>query len=44
MIGALWGVFVWKEFKSAPSGTHRLLTAMFLFYVLGLATLVASRH
>ncbi len=43
MVGALWGVFVWKEFKDAPPGTGKLLAAMFLFYLLGLGTLVASK-
>jgi glucose uptake protein len=43
MIGAFWGVFIWKEFKGAPPGTNKLLAAMFLFYLLGLAILVASK-
>jgi glucose uptake protein len=43
MVGAVWGVFVWKEFKGAPSGTGRLLAAMFLFYVVGLGVLIASK-
>ena len=43
MIGALWGVFIWKEFKGAPKGTNRLLGAMFLFYIIGLAILIASK-
>ena len=42
MIGALWGVFIWKEFKGAPKGTNRLLGAMFLFYIIGRAILIAS--
>lgn len=25
MIAALWGVFVWKEFRSAPAGTTKLI-------------------
>lgn len=25
MISALWGVFVWKEFKNAPKGTNVLI-------------------
>ena len=41
MIGALWGVFIWKEFKGAPSGTNKLLAAMFVFYLIGLAILIA---
>lgn len=43
MVGALWGVFVWKEFAGAPAGTGRLLAAMFLFYLLGLGVLIASK-
>ena len=43
MIGAFWGVFIWKEFKGAPTGTNGLLAAMFLFYLIGLAILIASK-
>ncbi len=43
MIGALWGVFIWKEFKGAPPGTNKLLGAMFLFYLIGLAILIGSK-
>jgi glucose uptake protein len=43
MVGALWGVFVWHEFKDAPKGTGKLLGSMFVFYLVGLATLVAAR-
>ncbi len=32
MVAALWGVFIWKEFKSAPAGTNKLLNIMFVFY------------
>jgi glucose uptake protein len=40
MIAALWGVFIWKEFKNAPQGTNGLIAAMFLFFVAGLGLLV----
>lgn len=43
MVGAFWGVFIWKEFQGAPPGTNKLLAAMFLFYALGLGTLIASK-
>ncbi|MFA6560832.1 MAG: multidrug DMT transporter permease [Verrucomicrobiia bacterium] len=43
MVGAFWGVFIWKEFKGAPAGTGKLLAAMFLFYLIGLAVLIASK-
>lgn len=42
LIAALWGVFVWKEFKNSPKGTNVLVSAMFVFFVLGLALLVYS--
>jgi glucose uptake protein len=40
LIAALWGVFVWKEFKKAPKGTNGLITAMFIFFVAGLGLLI----
>ena len=43
MIAAFWGVFIWKEFKSAPKGTNPLLSLMFLFYLLGLILIIVAR-
>jgi glucose uptake protein len=43
MVGAFWGVFIWKEFKGAPRGTAALLALMFALYILGLGILVASK-
>ena len=43
MVAALWGVFIWKEFKNAPKGTNKLLNVMFLFFILGLALIVYSK-
>jgi glucose uptake protein len=43
LVGALWGVFVWKEFKGAPRGTALLLAAMFACYLAGLALLILSK-
>jgi glucose uptake protein len=43
MVGAVWGVFIWKEFNGAPPGTGRLLAAMFVLYVIGLGVLIASK-
>jgi glucose uptake protein len=40
LIAALWGVFIWKEFKHAPRGTNTLITAMFIFFVIGLGLLI----
>ena len=33
VVAALWGIFVWKEFKDAPKGTNLLLSLMFFFYL-----------
>ncbi|MBM3782041.1 MAG: multidrug DMT transporter permease [Acidobacteria bacterium] len=43
LVAALWGVFVWKEFRTAPAGTSRLLTLMFVAFVIGLTLIVAAR-
>ncbi len=37
MVAAVWGVFVWKEFKGADATTQRLLALMFAFFIIGLA-------
>jgi glucose uptake protein len=43
VVAALWGIFLWKEFRDAPKGTNLLLTLMFVFYLAGLAMIVYSR-
>ena len=42
LVSALWGVFVWKEFKGAPRGTNSYLYAMFLFFIAGLGLIIAA--
>jgi glucose uptake protein len=42
MVAALWGVFVWKEFREAPAGTNRLISMMFISFILGLVLIVAA--
>ncbi len=41
MVAALWGIFIWKEFKGAKSKAKIFLGLMFLFY-LGAITLIAK--
>ena len=43
LISALWGVFIWKEFKGAPKGVNGVLTLMFLCFLIGLGILIASK-
>jgi len=40
LVAALWGVFIWKEFINAPASTNKYITAMFFFFVAGLALLI----
>ena len=40
LIAAVWGVFIWKEYKGAPKGINTYLTAMFLFFLTGLLTII----
>ena len=42
LIAALWGVFIWKEFKQAPKGVNILIALMFGFFVAGLALLILA--
>ena len=43
VVAALWGIFVWKEFRDAPKGTNLLLALMFAFYIIGLVLIVYAR-
>ncbi len=40
LIAALWGVFIWKEFKGATKQVNTLILFMFIAYLAGLALLV----
>ncbi len=42
VIAALWGIFIWKEFRTAPKNTGIILNFMLLFYIVGLGLLVYS--
>lgn len=42
MVAALWGVFVWREFKNARPGTNGLLALMFALFIVGLALIVRA--
>ena len=42
MIAAIWGVFIWKEFKGANKNVYGLLALMFLFFIAGLGCIIVS--
>ena len=39
LVAAIWGVFIWREFRDAPQGTGILIGIMFTCYGLGLAAI-----
>jgi len=43
VVAMFWGVFVWKEFKVAPKGTNKYLTAMFALFIAGLIIITLSK-
>ena len=42
LIAALWGVFIWKEFKNAPQRVNILLAMMFVLFVAGLGLIILA--
>lgn len=44
LVAAIWGVFVWREFRGAPWRSKTLLTLMFLFYIGGIAAIALSHE
>ena len=43
MIAAIWGIFIWKEFKGSKKPVGGLLALMFVFFIAGLALIVMAR-
>ncbi|MBK6389513.1 MAG: multidrug DMT transporter permease [Saprospiraceae bacterium] len=43
MIAAIWGVFIWKEFKAAPKGTNILIGLMFLLFITGISLIILAK-
>jgi len=43
MVAAAWGVFVWKEFADAPQGTNKLITLMFISFIVGLSLIIFAK-
>jgi glucose uptake protein len=42
MISAAWGVFVWREFASAPVASRRLILPMFICFLIGLGAIAVA--
>lgn len=43
IIAALWGIYIWKEFKQAPKAVENVLRMMLLLYFIGLALIISAR-
>ena len=43
MVAAVWGVFIWREFRRAPSSASKLIAAMFGCFLAGLALIIIAR-
>jgi len=42
LVAALWGVFIWKEFKGASKQVNGLLALMFIFFLVGIGLIIAA--
>jgi len=42
LVAALWGLFIWHEFRNAPAGTGKYLTLMLACYTLGLLLIMEA--
>ena len=42
MVAALWGIFVWREFRGASRSVNALLLEMFVFFIAGLALIIVA--
>ncbi len=42
LVAALWGVFIWKEFKQAPKGVGVLLAVMFILFLSGIFLIIQA--
>ncbi|MEJ1238054.1 GRP family sugar transporter [Chryseolinea sp. T2] len=40
LVAALWGVFIWKEFKNAPQGVSKLISIMLLLFLAGIVSII----
>lgn len=42
LIAALWGVFIWKEFRGSTGTVNKMITFMLVLFVVGLGLIVAA--
>lgn len=42
LIAALWGVFIWKEFKGCSKAVNQMILAMFVFFISGIILIIIA--
>ncbi len=42
LVAALWGVFIWKEFRNAPKGVDLMLGIMLVLFLAGIVTIIVA--
>jgi glucose uptake protein len=42
LVAAIWGLFIWREFRAAPAGTDKYLGLMLAGYTIGLILIGAA--
>ncbi|MCG2462497.1 GRP family sugar transporter [Flavobacteriaceae bacterium F89] len=42
LVAALWGVFIWKEFKGSTKKTNYLLAFMFVLFIAGIISIICA--
>lgn len=42
LVAALWGVFIWKEFKNSPVNVNGKLAMMFILFIVGLVFIIIA--
>ena len=43
IVSAIWGVFIWREFRNAKQGTGLMLAVMFTLFIVGLTLLIVTK-
>jgi glucose uptake protein len=44
IIAALWGIFIWKEFKNAPRKSNLYLVLMMVLFAIGVLCMIVARY
>ena len=42
LVAALWGVFIWKEFRNAPKGVDLMIGIMLVLFLVGIITIIIA--